>query len=191
MFNPLEERISFNIKRRKSMPDKKLIGIFWAAVLSLIMSMSTGCADEETIAEPVTTSPSLKLKPGLEVSRAGEAETAEATLTTWNYNPSEKWNSFMVPESNLPPEKYGLDQMQLTGIIRGSGMDGAFMRLPDNTDRIVRLNDRLGKFDGEVTRIGPDYIIVEERLIKPDEVGTVIVIERVMRLAANGQAGHK
>jgi hypothetical protein len=183
--------ISFDIKRRQLMLDNKVIGIFMAAVLSLIMSMPTGCADEETIAEPVTTSPSPKLKPGLEVAPAGETETAEVTLIPWNYNPSEKWNPFVIKEIPPPPKEYDLDQMRLIGIIRGSGMDGAFMRLPDDTDRIVRLNDRLGRLDGEVTRIGPDYIIVEERFIKPDEFGTVIVIERVMRLAANGQAGHK
>ena len=173
------------------MPDNKLIGIFTAAALFLIMSVSAGCAEEGTIAEPVTTSPSPKLKPVIEVAPAGEAETAEVTLIPWNYNPSEKWNPFVIKEIPPSPKVYDLDQMRLTGIIRGSEMDGAFMLLPDNTDRIVRLNDRLGRFDGEVTRIGPDYIIVEEKFIKPDEVGTVIVIERVIRLAANGQAGHK
>ena len=116
----------------------------------------------------------------------------------WSYDPTEKLDPFFLP---APPEllagqiegtePYELEQMLILGVMQGSGMDRAYVLLPDGTDRIVKLNDKLGKMGGVVTEIGKDYIIVEETYIKPgpDTERTTFVIKKKMELQDEASKG--
>ncbi len=103
----------------------------------------------------------------------------------WEYVPEKKNDPFEVPP---PPEipagstvgqQFDLDQLLLVGIIKGSGYDAAYIRLPTGEGKVVRINDPLGKMGGIVTEIGRDHIIVEETYIKPEEDTTFVIKKRM------------
>jgi|GEM_PF-4455398 len=103
----------------------------------------------------------------------------------WEYVPEKKNDPFEVPP---PPEipagstvgqQFDLDQLLLVGIIKGSGYDAAYIRLPTGEGKVVRINDPLGKMGGIVTEIGRDHIIVEETYIKPEQDTTFVIKKRM------------
>ena len=100
----------------------------------------------------------------------------------WRYDPAGKNDPFVTPPAPAPvdtPARYDLDQMALMGVIRGDGMEGAFIRFPDGADTIVRLGDVLGKHGGVVTVINPDHIVVEERYLSPQTAEVLVTIKRI------------
>ncbi len=130
-------------------------------------------------------------------SRSKKAAAAEMTNLAkadekekWKYDPTDKWDPFLVPPEPDPGDKpilYDLDQMVLQGIIIGSGMDAAYIRLPDGSDQVVRLGDQLGKHGGEVKYIEKDQLIIEERYMDPDHPTDTFIIEKVMKINEGGK----
>jgi Tfp pilus assembly protein PilP len=172
--------------------------ITMAALGLLILVMASGCGggEEAPAAPPAggdTKPDKSKLAPApSKDSKAPRTKTSDGPalsasrmelLKEWRYLPDTKWDPFVVP----PPreqagEKYSLDQMILYGIIWGSGYDRAFIRLPDNTDRILKVGDVIGKHNGVVTQIQADKIIVEEKWIDPERPDEIYTIQKVMNL---------
>lgn len=101
-----------------------------------------------------------------------DEEIEEKTEEPWDYIPEEKKDPFEVPD---PPEipagntagvHYELDQLLLVGIIKGSGYDTAYIRLPTGEGKMVNIGEKLGKMGGKVTEIRKDEIVIEETYMK-------------------------
>jgi Tfp pilus assembly protein PilP len=157
-------------------PGCLLLGVIWLA----------SCGGPATA--PAPSVPRQSVAPA--AAPAPAAPTAEAAAPAeqkWTYDPSDKWDPYVVPK---PPvitepsaERFDLDQMTLLGIIRGSNMDAAYVRMPDGSDKIVRIGDILGKHQGEVKQIGKDSITVEERYMDPNRPNDTFIIEKELPLA--------
>ncbi len=120
-------------------------------------------------------------------AKTDQKEEEEPEKQQWIYDPADKWDPFVTPEPPTesmvePVERYDLDQMLLLGVISGGGMDGAFIRFPDGSDRIIRKGDLLGRHRGVVTEITKGYIIVEERYLSPDRPNETFVIEKMLEM---------
>ena len=162
------------------------VGLLMIFMASILACQEQAPAPKKKSAKKEKTAPKGK-KPG----REGEDSSAKTGLEAaeeerWRYDPSDKWDPFVIP---TPPiitgpssERFDLEQMLLQGIIRGSGMDAAYIILPDGSDRIVRIGDVLGKHGGEVKDIGEDYLIVEERYMDPNRPHDTFIIEKELKL---------
>jgi hypothetical protein len=154
-----------------------LLGVIWLAACG-----GQGPAPAPTVAKE-SVAPAAAPAP----TAPAEGEGEETAQNAWRYDPTDKWDPFVVPR---PPvitapstERFDLDQMTLLGIIRGSNMDAAYVRMPDGSDKIVRVGDILGKHGGEVKTIGKDSITVEERYMDPKRPNDTFIIEKEMPLA--------
>jgi Tfp pilus assembly protein PilP len=164
-----------------------IIGLF-----VLLLASCWGCGSSEPTptkakAKQRKAAKKVKRKGKKEGDKKKEAAALDIQAKPWDYDPSDKWNPFITPP---PPvilgsagDQFDLDHMMLMGVVRGSGMDAAYIRLPDGTDRIVRIGDILGKHGGEVKEIGKDYLIVEERYMDPKRPTDTFIIEKKMNMA--------
>src|SRR3990172_2231404 len=137
-------------------------------LLILFLVSCFSCKGEEPAAAPpeggVAPEGGAPKKAGKKAARGGgdsgegatsdqESRALNVEMHELHYDATDKWDPFIVP---TPPiittpssERYDLDQMTLLGIIRGSGMDAAYIRLPDGSYKIVRIGDTLGKHGGQ------------------------------------------
>jgi hypothetical protein len=166
-----------------------IIGLF-----VLLLASCWGCGSDEPAPAKAKARKGKAAKKGKKRDRKDEGGdkkkgglALDIEAKPWNYDPSDKWNPFITPS---PPvilgfagDQFDLDHMMLMGVVRGSGMDAAYIRLPDGTDRIVRIGDILGKHGGEVKEIGKDYLIVEERYMDPKRPTDTFIIEKKMNMA--------
>lgn len=156
--------------------------------LLIITALAWGCEQEDSQASSAVKREDVSpAKANRKAMAKANNKPAEAKVKEkWHYDPTDKWDPFNVPPppvlTGLEGEIYDLDQMILKGVIRGSGMDGAYIRLPDGTDRIIRIGDMLGKHGGEVKEIGKDYVIVEERYMDPEHPNDTFIIEKVLKI---------
>jgi len=164
---------------------------FALGVLVLGLAFCWGCPQSggQEKKTPGQAPPAATAAPAAPAAPAKEAVTtaaAEEPRQEWRYDPSYKWDPFVLPPAPVrvgeASQRYDLDQMSLMGVMRGSGMDGAFVRLPDGSDRIIRKGDIIGKHGGVVTEIGNDFVVVEERYMDPKHPNDTFVIEKELRL---------
>ena len=154
----------------------------------IALMLSWGCSQEQQPAEQKRVSKAAVAPKQREVKEAPKEslKELEEAKEEWRYDATDKWDPFVIPPPPIiageSSERYDLDQMLLMGIIRGSGMDAAYIRLPDGTDRIIRIGDILGKHGGEVKDIGKDFLIVEERYMDPKRPNDTFIIEKELRL---------
>jgi len=144
-------------------------------------------SDDQTSADAGRSAARARNNAGAQDKTATDQKTEGDEEKEWRYDPANKWDPFSQPAPPVTPiaelqARYDLDQMALMGIVRGGGMDGAYIRYPDGTDRIIRVGDVLGKHKGEVKEIGEDYIIVEEKYLSPEQPNDTFIIEKIMTL---------
>jgi len=129
--------------------------------------------------DAVTKSVAVKTPAPVELTPAPKPQ-----VKAWTYDPSVAHDPFQVPEltdgGDGPGEGYALEQMALIGVIVGNGMSRALVQLPNNTELIVRVNDTLGRQQGEVTEIGSNYLIVEQSYFSGP--GEVSVVEKILKM---------
>ncbi|HUT55088.1 MAG TPA: pilus assembly protein PilP [bacterium] len=154
-----------------------LLGVIWLAA----------CGGQAPAPGPSVPKENVAPTAAKEEPAPSESKAKETVQKEWHYDATDKWDPFAVPE---PPvitepssERYDLDQMTLLGIIRGSNMDAAYVRMPDGTDKIVRVGDILGKHGGEIKEIGKDSVTVEERYMDPKRPNDTFIIEKELKLA--------
>jgi len=160
--------------------------------LFMVLGLSLGCqgggqAGGQQGAQARVEKQAPKPEPKKPAPTAAQEEKEEEKKEKWRYDPTNKWDPFVQPKpqvgTTIPgPERYDLDNMLLLGVIRGSGMDGAFIKFPDGSDRIVRVGDILGRHRGTVKEIGEDYILVEEQYLSPQQPNDTFIIEKVLKM---------
>ena len=140
-------------------------------------------------AEPQTDKGKGKGKTETASTPEAQAAVLEEQNQTWKYDPTNKWDPFIVPP---PPvdisdvegiSRYDLDQMLLLGVIHGNGnMNGAYIRLPNGKDKIIQIGDIIGKHGGEVKEIGKDSVLVEEKYMDPQHPNDTFIIEKELKM---------
>jgi Tfp pilus assembly protein PilP len=167
-------------------------------LMILILACTLSCGGQEQASAPAAQQKPEKGDLAPKDKEAGEEEAKTATSAAqearaldmekreWHYEATDKWDPFLIPPPpvNTQPssERYDLDQMTLFGVIRGSGMDAAYVRLPDGTDKIIRIGDILGKHGGEVKKINKESIVVEEKYMDPKRPNDTFIIEKELKL---------
>ena len=157
-------------------------------LLVIVPALLLGCAESGTPATSNASPPREQAAAARPAAGSGApAAVLAAPREKWSYGPAGKWDPFFVPSSlELPPPGWDLAQMSLRGVVRGGGMEAAFLVMPDNSGRIVRINDELGLRGGRVSAIGSDYMVVVERFIAPGHPERILVVEKKLELAKNG-----
>ena len=100
----------------------------------------------------------------------------ESQKDPYSYNPAGKRDPFVpfsgefvnftvVPKT--PLEKYGLSELQLTGIIWGISDPRALIKAPDGYSYIVRTDAPIGRNRGRIARITRKEVYVEEEYRDP------------------------
>ncbi len=79
-----------------------------------------------------------------------------------------------------PLERWSLKELKLTGIVQKGPRRWALIEDPSGKGYFVTVGTRIGPNEGYIARIGPDYILVKEKVT--DFLGNVVVRETKIKL---------
>ncbi|MFH1263804.1 MAG: pilus assembly protein PilP [Pseudomonadota bacterium] len=159
----------------------------WKLAGSLLVAgvMLISCSTE---LPPTTVPEPAKPAVGRAAGEATKVEVPSPFLTAkdeYFYNPVGKRDPFkgfageLVKEDMAAPraplERYELDELHLTGIVWGISDPRARIRAPDGYSYIVKMNSRVGKNRGRVSRITRREVFIEEEYRDP--TGKLVVRE--------------
>jgi len=146
---------------------------FIALILWLcLIFVSCKKEEEQTNFTKKTTSPKTLVFEDKELSQWEKILAAETYHTTLRGFPNpfepffkERSRPKKILRALSPLERWSLQELRLTGIVKKDGRRWALIEDPSGKGYFVSVGTRIGPNQGYIARIGKDYILVREKVV--------------------------